>query len=236
MPKNTTRFGTLYAAMRSRRKPLHVGGGLRCAVAQLDAQHRDLAEPLVGHADHPGELHRRVGAQRDLDLGGRDQRAAGLDHLVAATAPVHAAVGVDVADVAGVEPAVGVEALLAGLAEVVLHQGRALDEQLAVFARRHGLAGLGVDDPQPVAGQQRAEARPHRLARSSTTGMREMKAQVSDMPQPTGICQFGSPVDATGAWRTPTCRRRSAGSTGRSSPSPGAPRACAPDAGACRAR
>ena len=59
-----------------------------------------------------------AGPQLHLELGGRHVGAAGLDHLGAAALEVDVAVGVDVAGVAGVEEAVGVEALLGRRAEV----------------------------------------------------------------------------------------------------------------------
>ena len=84
-------------------------GGLG-ALLEGDAGHHELVEARIGDADDAGQLHRRAGAQLHLELGGRHVGAAGLDHLGAAALPVHEAVGVDRAGVAGVEEAVGVEA------------------------------------------------------------------------------------------------------------------------------
>ena len=81
------------------------------ALLQGDARHDELVEPRVGHADDAGQLHRRAGPQLHLELGGRDVGAAGLDHLGAAAGEVHVAVVVEEPRVAGVEEAVGVEAL-----------------------------------------------------------------------------------------------------------------------------
>ena len=139
----------------------------------------------------------RAGAQLHLELGGRHVGAAGLDHLGAAALPVHEAVGVDGAGVAGVEEAVGVEAVLGRLAEVALHQRRALDGQLAGLARAERAAGVGVDDPQLVAGEQPAHALGH-LARAtrSTSGRRRTRTSRTGRSPPAcarsvSPCTFG---------------------------------------------
>ena len=134
-----------------------LGGGVG-TVLEGDAGDDQLVEPVVGHADDAAQLHGRAGPELHLELGGRHVGAPRLDHLGAAAAEVELAPRVDVAGVAGVEEAVGVEALLRGLAEVALHDGRAGEGQLALLVDAEGGAGVGVDHAEAVAGQERAHA------------------------------------------------------------------------------
>ena len=60
-------------------------------------------------ADDGGLLHRGVADGDVLQIDRRDPFAAGLDHVLRAVGDLHVAVGVDRGDVAGGEPAVGVE-------------------------------------------------------------------------------------------------------------------------------
>ena len=130
-----------------------VGRG-RLAVAQHDARDHRLVEAGVGHAEHPGQLHRGAGPQRDLHLGGRDVGPARLDHLGASPGPVDVAVGAHVAGVAGVEEPVLVEALVRRAAQVAEHAGGAGHAQLTLLVDAQQLPRVGVDHPQPRAGQQ----------------------------------------------------------------------------------
>ncbi len=77
------------------------------AVADADDRADLLAEPFVGHADDRGFGDVRVLVQRGFDLGGVDVLAAADDDVLQAVDDVEVAVGVETAEVAGVEPAVG---------------------------------------------------------------------------------------------------------------------------------
>ena len=61
---------------------------------------------LVGNADHRHVGDRRMAEQRVLDFGRIDVLAAGDDHVLHAVVDVEVAVRVEIAGVAGVEPAV----------------------------------------------------------------------------------------------------------------------------------
>ena len=66
-----------------------------------------LAESLVGHADDRGLGHVGVLVERGFDLGRVDVLAAADDDVLQPVDDVEVAVGVEAAEVAGVEPAVG---------------------------------------------------------------------------------------------------------------------------------
>ena len=66
-----------------------------------------LAEHLVRHADDRGLLHVGVLEDHGLDVGGVDVVAAADDHVLDAARDVDEAVGVEVREVAGAQPAVG---------------------------------------------------------------------------------------------------------------------------------
>src|SRR3954463_9845578 len=92
----------------------------------------------VGEADHVGGQAGCPG-YRTLDLGRCDVGACGLDHRSQATDEVHETVTVDPHEIAGAEPAVGVEALLTAALVVALHHERPADAQLA------GVVDLGLE-------------------------------------------------------------------------------------------
>ena len=82
-----------------------LGGGRRTRLEHDDRV--DLLTPCrVGDADHGDLLDRRVGRDRVLDLDRVDVLAAGDDHVLDPVDEVDVAVGVEVALVAGVVPAV----------------------------------------------------------------------------------------------------------------------------------
>ena len=87
------------------------GGVGRDVRTQHDERLADLAEPLVGNADDRGLRDRRVLAQHLLDLGGVAVEAADDEHVLAAIRDAQEALLVEHADVAGVQPAVGVDRL-----------------------------------------------------------------------------------------------------------------------------
>ena len=70
----------------------------------------------VGDPEHRAVFDGRMTVQHGLDLGGRDLKAAHLDHLLGPVGDPQPAVGVEVADVAGPVPAVaeGLRRRLAG--------------------------------------------------------------------------------------------------------------------------
>ena len=92
-----------------------------------------LAGALVGHAGHAGVGDRRVAREHGLELGGRDLEAADLDQLLEPAGERDVAVRVDLGEVAGVEPAVGVDGRRGGgrIAEVAVEDRRAANPQLA---------------------------------------------------------------------------------------------------------
>ena len=94
--------------------------------ADLDDRLDLLAELGMGHADHGGVEHLGVGDEAVLDLDAVDVLAAADDHVLLAVGDEEVAVGVDLADVAGVEPAVA-DRLggRLGLAPVAGHERRA---------------------------------------------------------------------------------------------------------------
>src|SRR6201999_149017 len=108
---------------------------------------------------------------RTLHLSGCDVGARRLDHRIASPDEVHETVGVGANEIAGVKPAVGVEALLAAAPVVPLHHMRPAEAQLAVddfgfeagqrLAERTalvpGLIGLAVADGDRAARFGRAE-------------------------------------------------------------------------------
>ena len=122
-----------------------------------DRRRDDLAAGVVVDADdvsgEPGDI-----ADRRLDLARRDVRAAGLDHVAAASLEVEEAVVVDDDEVAGAVPAVGVEDLVSLAPVVALHQERAAQAR-ARPARpdRRSQPVVGIDDPRLEAGRRPAE-------------------------------------------------------------------------------
>ena len=106
-----------------------IGGPTR---AQHDERHTDLAQPLVGDADHRGLLNVGVAKQRVLDLGRVGVEAAHDEHVLRPADDAQAAALVDHAEVAGAQPAVGGERRGGRLrvVEVASHHGRASQHDL----------------------------------------------------------------------------------------------------------
>src|SRR4051795_9827778 len=65
---------------------------------------RHLAEARIRHPDHLRGLHRRMGEQHLLHLGGRDVLAADAEDVLQAADHAEAALGRDLAEIAGTEP------------------------------------------------------------------------------------------------------------------------------------
>jgi hypothetical protein len=100
--------------------------------AHDDHGHDFLAEPLVGHSDHGGLGHARVGVQHILDLAGVHVVPAADDELLLPADDEQEAVLVEVTEVAGVQPAAG-EGLGGGLrpVQVPLHHVQPAGDDLA---------------------------------------------------------------------------------------------------------
>ena len=131
---SSTRFGTLKPASDSAQWRRSSSGLASEPLCEDDDRGHRLLPLGVLAADHGRVDDLGVAQQHLLDLGRDDVLAAADDHVVDPVLDVEEAFLVDAAEVAGVQPAVGVGA--AG------RHGRALDEDLAVV------------DPQ-VGGQQR---------------------------------------------------------------------------------
>src|SRR5205823_1193222 len=105
-----------------------------------------LAAHGIGDADHGGLLDRRVTEQHLLYLAREDLEARDVDHVLHAVDDEEIAVGVAVADVAGMKPAVA-DRLRGGrgVAEIALHDVGPFDHDLAALAAGD-LPALEVDD------------------------------------------------------------------------------------------
>ena len=132
---NSIDFGHLYDAISAR----SVIDDLLPIDARTRPQHHHgphrLAPVRIGHADHRDFAHRRVLRHRLLDFAAVDVLAARDDHVLLAVDEVQVALVVDVADVAGVHPAVAQR--LRGRIRVVPvaeHRGVGLCEHLARHA------------------------------------------------------------------------------------------------------
>ena len=81
----------------------------RATGAQRHEGARAFLEPRIGHRHERGVGDHRDAVERGLDLDDRDVLAAADDHVLAAAADADVALGVHAREVAGVEPAVGVD-------------------------------------------------------------------------------------------------------------------------------
>ena len=125
-----------------------------------------------------------MGDEHGLELGGRDLVAADLDQLLEPVDEEDAPVLVDVAEVAGVQPAVGVDGRGRGVRVVAVarHQLRAAHPQLAVLARRQRRPAARVDDPGLGAAHEQAHrSRPHQR-RVREAGQTATSGDASVMP------------------------------------------------------
>ena len=136
-----------------------VRGHLRAAFEHDDRGHRLLPLGVLA-ADHGGVGHLGVAQQHLLDLGRDDVLAAADDQVVEPVLDVEEAFLIDFAEVAGVQPAVGVGA--AG------GDGRSLDQDLAVGG-----------DPQ-VGGEQRPAGGAELAARVGGRQRRHLRAGLGE--------------------------------------------------------
>ena len=113
---------------------------------------------------HGGEGDGGMGGQDPLDLGRVDVVAAGQDHVLLAVDDEDAAVFVHRAEVARVQPAVGLKRFAGFFFVAVIsdHHDRSPHHWLVDLAARHGLGGvLGVGDAQFAVGQRTADRAVH---------------------------------------------------------------------------
>lgn len=153
------------------------------------AQHHDrfhgLTPVRVGYADDGGLEHRRVRADRVLDLDRVDVLSAHDDHVLEPVVDVEESVVVDHPDIAGAEPAVGGYRGrgLRGFVPISCGQLRRPQPDLAVLTGADVATGGNIDDPALAAGVDAAHATrmPVDLPRRKT-GATATPAQVSVKP------------------------------------------------------
>ena len=126
---------------------------------ERDVRGGDLAGLVVGHPDHGGIGDLGMGEQQRLELGGWDLEALVLDELLEPVDDVEVAVGVDVADVAGVQPTVIVDRGLRGgvVVQVALHHLWASNPHLAVLVDTERRPGDRIDDVDLGVGDRDAD-------------------------------------------------------------------------------
>ncbi len=163
--RNSTRAGILYGARRVAQNCAQLRFADRRARRANDARDDVFLRQRRRNADDRCLLHARMERERVLHLARRDVLAAPADHLLVAPDKHHVAVSVDVARVAGAQPAALQRALrdLRRLPIARRHGGVA-KLQLADRSARRQLA-CGRDDAQLVGDQtvrmaaRRADAR-----------------------------------------------------------------------------
>ncbi|MCY1413979.1 hypothetical protein D9M71_294170 [compost metagenome] len=126
---------------------LAVGLQLVDADAALARHHEELhrlAGLVVGHADGRAAGHLGMRHDHVLDLVRVDVEAGHDDQVLLAVDDAYIAIRVDHRDIAGLQPALGIQHLGRGIGAlpVALHHLRALDAQLAGLAEAQIVAGL----------------------------------------------------------------------------------------------
>ena len=140
----------------------------RRARVEHDERHPDLAEAFVGDADHRDLRDPRVPQQQVLDLGRVRVEAADDEHVLDAPDDAQVAVGVERAEVAGVQPSVGVD------------RGRG----------RFGVVEVAARSPSRRAPRPR-RARPARCRRRARSTVRTSKP-VHGTPTVVAMCSKSS--------------------------------------------
>ena len=107
-----------------------------------------LAVPLVGHTHDLHVPHLGIGQIEFLDLTGIQILTAADDHILQSAGDLVVSVGCAAADVAGMEPAVGVDGLGGGLGHLViaLHNVEAPGHEFTAFPVGEFFARFGIDD------------------------------------------------------------------------------------------
>src|SRR5699024_6339918 len=118
----------------------------RRALAPDHERLADLSHPLVRHADHRVFDHAVQAGQRLLDLRGVHVEAAVDVHVLESVGDAQVAALIDLADVAGAEPAVVGEGFrrVLRVVQVALHDHLAAGEDLAVLADPDLHPGVGA--------------------------------------------------------------------------------------------
>src|SRR6266567_5145182 len=103
---------------------------------------------VIGYANDRGVHDRRMLQEQRLQLGGGNAKALVLDHLFLAIHDISKAIGIHVADITRIEPAIaqGASRLLRSL-PIALHDLGATNDELSVFSNRQfALTCLDIDD------------------------------------------------------------------------------------------
>ena len=133
---NLMNLGTLKLAIWPRQKALDGFGVQGHALVRDDPRHHLFAILLTGYADDLHVLDARVGVEKFLDFAGIDVFAAANDHLLEPPGDGHIAVLIHAGDVAGVQPAVGLDGgrRAHGIVVIAVHHEVAAGAELAVLA------------------------------------------------------------------------------------------------------
>ena len=164
-----TSAGTLKSARWARQWAIRSSADGAGTVARDDEAHDPLAVLGIGRPDRRRVPDGRVAVQHLVDLAGHDVLAAADDDVLLAIGDVHVAVGVDVADVARVEPAVGERRggllrplLVAGhhvlAAQADLARGADADRLVVLVEDRELVADRDADRADPPVAVVLAEA------------------------------------------------------------------------------
>ena len=157
--------------------------------AQLDEGRRHFRVARVGRAHDLRDLDVRVREEERLHLGGGDVLAADLEHVLEAADERDAAVLVEAAEVARVEPALVVdrERRVLGVLVVADEAHRPAHQDLPVGAGGKVGARLGLDDAELDAGERVAGRRQAAPRSGSSRWPSELKPPYS-VPPKAEIC------------------------------------------------